>query len=768
MPLKKTLERLTPWGWILASLLLFFPDVFLGKSGVLSGDHRLQHYPWFWHLWQAVRHFSLPWWTDWNQCGFPLLAEGQIGAFYPPNLLLCLLLPVRWAYNYSVLLHYFLGGLFFFLYARKIGLGKAAAWWATVIFLFGSSQGGLFYNVTSQRVLIWFPLALLLAHRVIERSRLSDALSLGAVFALASLGGYQQYAVYAIGFSSLYFLLIGLPHIGAGRGKIRSLALLAIALIFSFLLALPQWIPFFELSFFSSRAGLTEEFAYIGSMNPFGPLALFFPSFQGILGTELYVSVIGLFFVFCALFPRRGRVMWVHLLLVAISLLLAWGEFSPLYVGAVKLTHIYGFRIPVKFLFFAGFSLAVLSGLGFQNCRDGGTDGGACFRRAAGVFAVLLSLLAAVFLAASYIVRAWRQGLMHVLSDWIRNHVVGKPYRPHSYETYVAKLESWYETLLFNVNPANAWVMGTFLFYVVALVALWIAAKGWHRFPKTVAALLFLVLYADLFVYSFKNIRGDFENFDFVHQPSVITEILKRETRPSRIYIFNPEVPRESILLASNANILNGVANVGLYSPFAFREYKKHLGRLGAVDDSISVDRPRREDVYGNMELLRFLNVGYVLATEELEHADLRERAREGRVILYELERPWSRYLFVNATSGGFVDAGSWVREEAPARDGYRREDRKAFTIELKEAGYLDLSELNYPGWEARVDGRRQDIFSFRRLFKSIELSEGLHKVEFVFEPRYRKTTYAVSLSCLLLLAMSHIPGKGTRRHAEA
>src|SRR3989338_2629944 len=130
-----------------AGIGIVFWDVILLEKAFLSGDHLIQHYPWAKFLQDSIRHFRLPWWTSEIQCGFPLLAEGQIGAFYPPNLLFLSLLPLRWAYNYEILFHFCLGSIFFYLYVRRLGLSRNAAFFAALIFIFGSAEGGFFYNV---------------------------------------------------------------------------------------------------------------------------------------------------------------------------------------------------------------------------------------------------------------------------------------------------------------------------------------------------------------------------------------------------------------------------------------------------------------------------------------------------------------------------------------------------------------------------------------------------------------------------------------------
>ena len=147
--------------FIVASLFVFYPDLFLAQSASLMGDHWEQHYPWAFLLDGYVKNFKLPFWTTAIHSGFPIAAEGQIGVFYLPNLLLHFLLPLNWAYSYRNVLHFALSGIATFFYGRQMGLRLPGALISALIFIFGSAYGGAFYNITSLETIAWFPLSLL-------------------------------------------------------------------------------------------------------------------------------------------------------------------------------------------------------------------------------------------------------------------------------------------------------------------------------------------------------------------------------------------------------------------------------------------------------------------------------------------------------------------------------------------------------------------------------------------------------------------------------
>lgn len=81
----------------------------------LTYDLPLQH-----TIYHAVRRGEMPWWDPYAWCGHPLLADAHINGTDPIRLLLYLLLPFALAYNWTLILHFFFGGLGMFLLLRHL------------------------------------------------------------------------------------------------------------------------------------------------------------------------------------------------------------------------------------------------------------------------------------------------------------------------------------------------------------------------------------------------------------------------------------------------------------------------------------------------------------------------------------------------------------------------------------------------------------------------------------------------------------------------
>ncbi|MFH1422772.1 MAG: hypothetical protein ABIH42_08695, partial [Planctomycetota bacterium] len=333
---------------VLILIGIFYPKFVTAEGAFLTADHSQQHFPWANLLSESIKEFKIPYWTSGIHCGFPILAEGQIGAFYLPNLLFYFFLSIKVAYAYITLFHFFLGGLFMYVYARSIGLRSLSSFFASILFVFGSTFAGGFYNVTSLKTLCWFPLALFLIEKLLRSRRLIYSLILGAVFGLSILAGYLQLAIYLCAFSSLYFIFrLAFDReekLKAGQVS-HAVLLYLIAVIISLVISGWQLWLTFQLSFLSNRTGMSESFAYIGSFSPANFITFFYPALSGVFrGSVVYVGIITMIFI---LLSSAKQKRWKVILWMFIAaMFLALGKYNPLYILLIKLTRIYVFRVP--------------------------------------------------------------------------------------------------------------------------------------------------------------------------------------------------------------------------------------------------------------------------------------------------------------------------------------------------------------------------------------------------------------------------------------
>lgn len=73
-------------------------------------------------------------------------------------------------------------------------------------------------------------------------------------------------------------------------------------------------------------------------------------------------------------------------------------------------------------------------------------------------------------------------------------------------------------------------------------------------------------------------------------------------------------------------------------------------------------------------------------------------------------------------------------------------------SADAKAEGYLVLSEVFYPGWNALVDGQPSGVYRADALFRAVLLQPGHHLVRLVYDPGFFKLGAAISGLCLLVV----------------
>ena len=93
-----------------------------------------------------------------------------------------------------------------------------------------------------------------------------------------------------------------------------------------------------------------------------------------------------------------------------------------------------------------------------------------------------------------------------------------------------------------------------------------------------------------------------------------------------------------------------------------------------------------------------------------------------------------------------------------------RGTDHAVIDAELACRGLLVWSELTYPGWEVRVDGKPAKLWDAYGCFRGVVLDKGRHQVTFAFRPGSVYVGAGLTLSGLLSCAFCVVwPGRRAR-----
>jgi hypothetical protein len=320
---------------------------------------------------QALRDGRMPLWTAGALGGYPVLAEGQTGAFYPLNLLLYRFLPVPVAMNCSILVSFWLAGVGTFLYIRSLQMGRLPAFLAAATVMLGGFLPGHLDHLNMLAAASWLPWVLWAVETATARPTAARWALVGLFFGLQGLAGHPQV--------SLLTALPALAQAALGplgepsrrlslRTMARQVALGTAALAGGAALAAVQWLPTYELTRLSERGhGLDLEFFTSFSLHPAHYATMLWPFLRGnpypltSLETIGYAGALPLMLAVAAPLRRRDRLVLFWMCVCLVAVLLSLGRWNPAYRWLRHVPVLSYFRAPARYLAWLDVGVAVLA-----------------------------------------------------------------------------------------------------------------------------------------------------------------------------------------------------------------------------------------------------------------------------------------------------------------------------------------------------------------------------------------------------------------------
>ncbi len=116
---------------------------------------------------------------------------------------------------------------------------------------------------------------------------------------------------------------------------------------------------------------------------------------------------------------------------------------------------------------------------------------------------------------------------------------------------------------------------------------------------------------------------------------------------------------------------------------------------------------------------------------------------------------------------GGVDDYATPPTTPSDAEIVMHKHNQVEIDVAMAENGFLFLSDVYYPGWNAYVDGSSAHIYQANFLFRAVELSAGTHTVEFRYEPLSFRIGAIVSLLSAGVLGLVWIMNSRNREVSE-
>ncbi len=763
---------------MLALFALFFFSALIAVDRVFYGsDLVFSFYFYTDFTYRMLRELTVPFWNPYVFSGTPYFPSA--GGIYYPLHYLFLALPTPLAMNLNLVLHFFLAGAFTYGFLRRIGQDRTPAFIGSLVFMFPLIEilhlyGG---HIPRLEARVWIPFVFWMYHGFHTTRRLKY-LVLGALgIGLAVLVGHLQIIFYMLFCLALYGLfLLSVPN---DLSRLRNLSRFTLFVGLGVATAAVQLLPMIHWSGTTGRAQ-SYEFATSFSLPPLSLATAVVPFAFGdkidgfYYGPSifweacLFVGLPAVLLSAAALYLDRERRTWFFFGMLALTLVVALGRHTPLYKLFYTAVPGYSFfRVPGRILTVFVFFAAVLTSLGASALL--GRDVTASKQRHR-YFAFPAALLALLFVLVAFF--AFTEPSGEAFRGMVESIMAGMRRPPKDLAAAAAGM----------AVRAHGFVSHQVLLSAAAVAAtgglLWLGVR--RRIPRGgVLAGLTLIVFAEQYTHGRRYLSTlPEEHFDWEDAIEALIDArrLRSDAEDADLYRVMDSRTTGNLDKGMRYNVssvngyeggilkrYNEFVNVARRKPkdkyYAVLKFGRYHPMLDILNVRYRFDTPRSA---GRSELFRtvYRDRGLVISerTDPIARAWVVHEAvveRDADTILERLYRrtvdPRRTVLLEDSDAKELPSAGGSADDEVTIT-GYGP-NRITLEAALEREGYLVLSEVDAPGWEAVVDGEPVEIRRADYLLRAVHLEAGEHAVELRFRPPLFAAGAVISLLALLALA---------------
>lgn len=745
---KYILEMLLLTGLTVFFLGLLFHHFFTNHFYYFAADISELYYPWWVYLNEAVRTFSFPLLNRFWFMGSLPFASLETSVFYPPYLIIQFAfnaqknLDTAYFYHFGMeMAHYLLASLSFYLLSRiGLKLNKYSSIFGAVIYSCSGVFVGRFLHTVVILTLAWLPLLYLFYILFIERKKLIYALLTSVVLSLIITSGHPQMIYYVFlffGIAVLYYCFIYL-----GKQKVFFCLISFGIILLSLLVTAPKILLTYELSRNIIRTTTETTIANLyNSIHPFYYLTLLIPylfgkHFIGYWGSDypwgnwenfLYLGILPILVLPLAKLWQNKKMLCFFFLNFAFCLFLLLGKYN--FLSALvnrSLPFSDNLTMLSKLTNHSHFFLAVLVAIALNNLF------GREIKRQH-----LIKLL------------IYCSGIGLLL-------LVIKPTFATIFHFTDRPVPSFQALAFIAASIDNARLL--YLINVIILVLFIISRK------KRLLYILVLIYAFDIFssAGNFNPIEASPGKPSVYFGSNVLVEKIKTDQS-----IFRVEN-----LLPRNANMIYKIETTSGYHTIETKAYQQLFNLYNL----------------NNREVLNLMNIKYFISDRDLSQlANFRPAAFN----LWENQEVLPRIYYVPnyrvlSSSGEMVDTlignfnptkevlflkADFVKpvlkdkEKLPEEKGQIQVTN--YSANLLEAlvktdsfGYLVISQLQYPGWQAKIDGKKQKLLPANLVFYALPLEAGQHKISIYYDSKPLKYGLGIMLATVFLIILTFMKTK--------
>lgn len=670
---------------ILLIFILFGRTLFPEKFEIIyGGDLLTQFYFWKGYLVDNLKQGQIPFWNPYNFSGTPFLAHPGVAPFYPATIIF-LLFPLYLAFSLNYALHLFIGGVGMYLLARKYGDWMSSLTASSIFILSGYFAARIYAgHVDLLNTSVWIPWVFLSFKNILERPTKSNVLSGVLFFSLEILAGYSAYVVFTIEFIFLYCLYYFYTqklHKNF-QGIKRIVFSLSLVVVFSIAITAIQWFPTWQFTKNSIRGeGLPYEIASWGSL----PLS----------SLKLFIDPV-----------NREE-------LNKISFNLGGGPKPN------PFDHFVG-RLPVLIVFSF----------------------------------ILFKIFTNIKIHRDF----WIFALISLFFIWI------------SFANFITPNLHF---IFYKIIPFYRYIRIPLQHLVIAVVLMPLMIGMIFSQVKNISVkILFLMLFLmELFLFDKQYIfLTQLSDRGYDHE---LISFLQNNLKNTRLLPDYRVISPVLRTLDLNASMKYKIETTSGYDPMILKNYYSFIDFMaGSVDSSIPLYNVEIPPVRLNQELIKYLNAEYILT--EKESNDLNKVDSSLNLIkesdlyrLYQYKNSLPRFWLTgevktfrdkNELDEAILDKNYdlaktvlLLEKDLPklsslgllcsqsnrgeVREAQYKVNKIILEINLLCNSFLSSSEVYYPSWKAKINGKYTNIYQGNLAFRSMYLPKGSYKVELLYDP---------------------------------
>ena len=762
-----------PWFWVfcLALIVTAVFSPFFFSNGMLFSSDQLSSFDSRVFLRNALSQaHQIPWWFSPRLSGMPTVDALFGDIFYPISMVINAVLSVPRAISFKMIFHIFLAGVFFFLLLRRgFRFPLPLAFTGAVFYMLNTEFFSHLYPGHDGKmfVITWLPFMVWQTKALADSTKAVHAVWLGIGIGMAILTSQIQMTYFTLwgiaaygAFAAIRFMIAKEPVKALRLGGLLVLAC-AIGIGIGFIQLYPSYMYVHDA--FSVR-GVDRGFAYASSWSLHWPefLSLWVPEFGNTLDyywgpnafklNAEYAGGIALFLAVLSLFGRRRPWRWFWAAVAAFAVLYALGANTPFFgIVYAIIPGVKKFRAPSLLMCWFSFSVVLLAMLFLKDLwhgKLGGLDEGAKKKWTRG----LLGAAAALFFVA----------VLFSLKDLVSSLL-----------PFVSSLDTD-KRRIFEANYDRNFIPMLWLWLLFILAAAGsILGVIWGKLrPGAALAVLFAIGCIDL-------LRVDAQFIKIIDpRPYFADEPVLRELRqemaeaPFRCFTFPGALPR-------NAEGIHGLEGVGGFHDNELRWYRDFRGDQSDRNffaNLIGMNAGGQpylipENLKNGNAFLNIANVKYYLARQGDELLSVRNEKALGRLsfaprwtllddeaVFAALQGNGYDYattvaLAQEPTEKPAVDSGA-AAAPMPVRWLSYTPNRRTAEVEVPADGFLRISEVYYPGWKVKIDGKETAVYRADGAFMAVALRRGAHTVELLPHSLYIGLAWKVTLATIILLCI--------------